>query len=905
MRLVVDLQPVQGPSGERGIGYYATSLTRALAASRRGHEVRVLLDGGGDPEAVLRARRALSPHVAHDEVVVFPAPPLGRGRDERAAAAARESALAALQPDVVLLTSVFELADGATATSGACCPAPPTAAVLYDLIPLGDLDAHKPDPVLRRAYLEGVRQLGRLDLLLTISEHSADEARRLLPECPPVLAVHGAAPELPAPRRPLQAPDTGFGLAVGRHEPRKDIRTAVLAWAQVPAEVRQGRPFVVVGPWADDARAALQAAARAAGLPPAELRFVTAGDAELAWYYAHADVLVFPSLQEGLGLPPLEAVRAGTPALLARTSSLVELNDDERVFFAAGNVQELSDLLRRVLEDEALRADLAERGRQAASHFTWERTAALAWEALVPLRRSSPARRSLAVIGEVPPRAAQPIGDPNAERVLHVGTADLAQRLVDRPGVVALDAAPESAPQLLAPALGVVVPDTATAAALVAAGVTNVPVFVASDSEQMAMAVHAAYDGDPLEHWVYGDHELPLEAAAPLLRRPRWAVRPRGPVLGTDVSLYRSTAFLSGIQRTVLRLHDELAPLLAADGGALVPLELGLPSSGTSHPAIAADPVVKAPVVSPEDVDWALCLDLDAGLVAHRAGLQQARAAGLRVAVNVFDLLPWSHPEWWPRGAAEASFLPWVELVLALGDVLLVNSLATARDLEAYVAQSPPRRVDGFTVQLLRLGADFPAAGVPDVAGRDDDHLLVVGTVEPRKGHAELLDAVERLWGERRHVRLTVVGRAGWMVDDLVARMTALEAAQPGFRWLQGASDLELDRLYRRCTAAVVPSLAEGFGLPLVEAAVRGCPVVVRDAPVLRELAGPQATYFGEDRPLVEILRRALDDPSSVAQVPQEALTTWGEVAQRLRDVLDGHVDPVASWDPDAGWRWA
>ena len=904
MRLVVDLQPVQGPSGERGIGYYATSLTRALAAGRGEHDVRVLLDGGGDPEAALRARRALSPYVAHDEVVVFAGPPLGRGRDERAAAAARESALAALQPDVVLLTSVFELADGATATSGACCPALPTAAVLYDLIPLGDLTAHKPDPVLRRTYLEGVRQLGRLDLLLAISQHSADEARRLLPECPPLRAVHGAAPEPPAPRRPLQAPDGGFGLAVGRHEPRKDVRTAVLAWAGVPAEIRQGRPFVVVGAWADDARAALQGQARAAGLPPAELRFVAAGDAELAWYYENADVLVFPSLQEGLGLPPLEAVRAGTPALLARTSSLVELNDDERVFFAAGAVDELAALVGRVLADETLRADLVARGRRAASRFTWERTAALAWEALLPLRRSSPAQRSLAVVGEAPSCAALPVDVPGAERVLHVGTADLAQRLVDRPGVVALEAAPEDALQLLAPAIGVVVPDVVTAAALVTAGVTSAPVVVATGVDEIANAAHAAYDGDPLEHWVRGDHDLPLEAAAPLLRRPRWAARPRGPVLGTDVSLYRSTAFLSGIQRTVLRLHAELAPLLARDGGGLVPLELGLPSSGTPHPAIAADPLVRAPVAPLEDVDWALCLDLDAGLVAHRADLQRARAAGLRVAVNIFDLLPWAHPEWWPHGAAEASFLPWLELVLAVGDVLLVNSLATARDLEEYVAQACPRRVDGFTVQLLRLGSDFPAGGLPDTAERDDDHLLVVGTVEPRKGHAELLDAVEQLWSERREVRLTVVGRAGWLVDDLVARMTALEAAQPGFSWLQGASDLELDRLYRQCTAAVVPSLAEGFGLPVVEAAVRDCPVVVRDAPVLRELAGPDATYFSDDRPLAHVLRRALDDPGSVTRVPAEALSTWGEVAQRLRDVLDGHNDPVASWDPHAGWRW-
>ncbi len=95
---------------------------------------------------------------------------------------------------------------------------------------------------------------------------------------------------------------------------------------------------------------------------------------------------------------------------------------------------------------------------------------------------------------------------------------------------------------------------------------------------------------------------------------------------------------------------------------------------------------------------------------------------------------------------------------------------------------------------------------------------------------SQVLDAFERLWKDGSDVRLTVAGRRGWtLVHEVVEWMAGGTQDERRFEWLENATDAELDELYAQCTAVVMASEGEGFGLPIVEAATRGCPVVVRD----------------------------------------------------------------------------
>src|SRR5690606_5090572 len=122
--------------------------------------------------------------------------------------------------------------------------------------------------------------------------------------------------------------------------------------------------------------------------------------------------------------------------------------------------------------------------------------------------------------------------------------------------------------------------------------------------------------------------------------------------------------------------------------------------------------------------------------------------------------------------------------------------------------------------------------------------FLMVGTIESRKGYDQVLDAFDQLWGEGSVERLVIVGRQGWLVDDLVQRI--LQHPENGHRlfWLSDVSDEALVKLYERTDALIMASEAEGFGLPLIEAAKHGIPLIARDLPVFREVAGEGALYF-------------------------------------------------------------
>jgi glycosyltransferase involved in cell wall biosynthesis len=249
-------------------------------------------------------------------------------------------------------------------------------------------------------------------------------------------------------------------------------------------------------------------------------------------------------------------------------------------------------------------------------------------------------------------------------------------------------------------------------------------------------------------------------------------------------------------------------------------------------------------------------------------------------------MIPLLFPEWFPAADAAMVRLYWSK-ILPIADLVICNSRVVENDMRA-IAEALGVRVPASAV--APLGFDLPAvADAPDVlptglpavatvpgvlpaaspaeatapgvlpagppavvaasavlpaaleAGR---YALVVSTIEPRKGHALLLDVWERLLArdipQRHGFRLVFVGRPGWHVDDVLRRIAALSRGGTLLP-LQGVGDAELDALYRGAAFCLYPSLYEGFGLPIIEAFARGKAVIASTGGAVPETAGDLA----------------------------------------------------------------
>ena len=120
----------------------------------------------------------------------------------------------------------------------------------------------------------------------------------------------------------------------------------------------------------------------------------------------------------------------------------------------------------------------------------------------------------------------------------------------------------------------------------------------------------------------------------------------------------------------------------------------------------------------------------------------------------------------------------------------------------------------------------------------------MVGTVEPRKGHAQILAAFKELWKTGFNWKLIIVGKKGWLCDATVDTIKKHEEFNNKLVWIENCSDKELVELYKSSDCLIAASYGEGFGLPLIEAASYEINILARDIPVFREVAGSHADYF-------------------------------------------------------------
>jgi glycosyltransferase involved in cell wall biosynthesis len=219
---------------------------------------------------------------------------------------------------------------------------------------------------------------------------------------------------------------------------------------------------------------------------------------------------------------------------------------------------------------------------------------------------------------------------------------------------------------------------------------------------------------------------------------------------------------------------------------------------------------------------------------------------GIKAVYLVHDLIPITHPQFCRDGEA-GKHVNRIEHALASGAGILANSNTTLDELAAFAAD---RRIGMPPGLAAWIAPRQPCRALP-TALPERPYFLAVGTIEGRKNHLLLLTVWRELVGEMgvNAPMLIIIGQRGWQARPAEAILDDLGDLTGHVRELGRCTDAELAGWLKGARALLMPSFAEGFGLPVVEALARGTPVIASDLPVYREIAGDIPTYLlPEDR---------------------------------------------------------
>ncbi|MDF4002839.1 glycosyltransferase family 1 protein [Luteibacter sp. PPL552] len=916
MKITLDMQGVQTESRHRGIGRYCLAITQALFELARGrHDIDLLfnaaLDGADEAIDTLDCVRNAIPWRSVGPIRHTASHNRHNAARREAAERVFSLALESRDPDVVWLGSVVEgFADDALVPHTR--PQAFMVATLYDLIPLHDPDylGHSSS---RDWYLRRIDALKRCDLLLAISSWVRDDAIERLGIEPERIVAIGAGVN-PLFRPPEGAEnqleylrdrfgiDRRFVMYNGGFDKRKNVSALLEAYAALPALLRMQHVLVVVGRVDPIVAGRFAEIMATHGLDANEVIFTGfVSDDDLVKLYQSCALFVFPSEREGFGLAPLEAMACGAATIANDATSLPEVMGDSEALFDVTCPGELTARIAAILTDPALAARLRRHGLERARHFGWDAVASRAMTAIEKAIHS-PGKREMqgpTLVDALPHYRAD-----------SATVTDVLPKLRCWPGSVEwLGPLPSEGPSLCAdryrlhgyaglgrPAQAGEWIDLLRADAtsvIVSTDAANSPTSTSQSAGKAWQRQRATEDAIARSIGAeLTDDDIARVADAldrvRLRRQRRWLV---------DVTAIAARDLGTGVHRVVRSILREwlreppvgtrVEPVVFQDGRFHHAHEYACRLLDVTP----ADPL-PGDIVGVTGEELFIGLDWAMESVPSAAPLLRTwRRAGVRMHFVIHDLLPILLPQAFHPQSRQA-FSAWIEAVSGFADALHCVSRSTAGDVRAWLGQRPAQRhiaVDHFTLGVERVAVK-PSGELDSAlasAFARSPTFLMVGTLEPRKGHAQALEAMNLLWAAHADVNLLIVGHRGWLVNELVERIERHEENGRRLFWLDDADDATLEAAYAASVALLVPSQGEGYGLPIIEAAHRGKPVIARGLPVFREIAGDYPSYFDTESPegLASFLARWLVARPPPGRAP--SLCSWAESAASLAKAVE------------------
>jgi glycosyltransferase involved in cell wall biosynthesis len=229
---------------------------------------------------------------------------------------------------------------------------------------------------------------------------------------------------------------------------------------------------------------------------------------------------------------------------------------------------------------------------------------------------------------------------------------------------------------------------------------------------------------------------------------------------------------------------------------------------------------------------------------------------------------------------------------LRYSELFICISKRTLLDVELYCEKhliAPPKLT---SIKLgSSIGMQKPKRNQVDCSRKYGRYLLSVGTVEPRKNYLMLLQAFNII-SQKTDLNLVIIGKLGWLSEEVINAIENHPENGKRIHYLPNASDEQLNALYRKAWLNVVPSLYEGFGLPVVESLARGCPTICSQGGALPEVGADNVILFSESAPaeLIETVCRLDLNKAEYERLQKRAQqylpTSWQATARQIDESL-------------------
>jgi len=411
MRIVLDLQGAQTQSSRfRGIGRYSIALAKAIVRNAGEHEIWLALNANF-PETVEHIQDSFKDLLPAERIMIFNVPVLVSWESadniwrRSAAELIRDSFLSEMNPDIIHISSLFEVAEHCNSVVSVTSLNPDrvTAVTLYDLIPLLKPKSYLVTDWTRNCYLDKVKSLKGAELLLSISDSVLQEAKKALSIAGDKIVNISAAhtdnfhPSLLSEAK-KKAVFARYEITMpylmynGGVDSRKNLDRLMQAFASLRPEFRNHHQLLFASKVSANERLALEKRALELNISESFILTGYVSDEDLVVLFSDCRLFIFPSIHEGFGLPALEAMACGAATIGSNATSISEVIGRADALFDPLSVNDIVAKIELVLTDVNFYQSLRKHALEQAAKFSWDlcaqRTIA-AFEKIVPKPTSS------------------------------------------------------------------------------------------------------------------------------------------------------------------------------------------------------------------------------------------------------------------------------------------------------------------------------------------------------------------------------------------------------------------------------------------------------------------------------------------------------------------------------------